>query len=239
MLTIRKENFRDDEINVILDGLVPENHLVRKIENAIDFSFIYDKVKDLYSPLGAPSIDPVVLIKIVLIQYLFGIPSMRQTIREIEVNVAYRWFLGYSLTEKIPHITEDMIGEKVDFISTDISFISVLKILPAVHSILKPEGSVVILIKPQFEAGKEKVGKGGVIRDKNIHEDVIRDTLSAFETEGFHVWGITYSPIKGGSGNIEFLALLKKDRPERSMVNTDIIHDIVEESHQVFKGEMS
>ena len=100
MLTIRKENFRDDEINVILDGLVPENHLVRKIENAIDFSFIYDKVKDLYSPLGAPSIDPVVLIKIVLIQYLFGIPSMRQTIREIEVNVAYRWFLGYSLTEK-------------------------------------------------------------------------------------------------------------------------------------------
>ena len=105
MLTIRKENFRDDEINVILDGLVPENHLVRKIENAIDFSFIYDKVKDLYSPLGAPSIDPVVLIKIVLIQYLFGIPSMRQTIREIEVNVAYRWFLGYSLTEKIPHFS--------------------------------------------------------------------------------------------------------------------------------------
>lgn len=139
----------------------------------------------------------------------------------------------------IKQVTEDMIGEKVDFISTDISFISVLKILPAVHSILKPEGSVVILIKPQFEAGKEKVGKGGVIRDKNIHEDVIRDTLSAFETEGFHVWGITYSPIKGGSGNIEFLALLKKDRPERSMVNTDIIHDIVEESHQVFKGEMS
>ena len=84
MLTIRKENFRDDEINVILDGLVPENHLVRKIENAIDFSFIYDKVKDLYSPLGAPSAArfPVVLIKIVLIQYLFGIPSMRQTIRE-------------------------------------------------------------------------------------------------------------------------------------------------------------
>ena len=139
----------------------------------------------------------------------------------------------------IKQVTEEMIGEKVDFISTDISFISVLKILPAVHSILKPEGSVVILIKPQFEAGKEKVGKGGVIRDKNIHEDVIRNTLSAFETEGFHVWGITYSPIKGGSGNIEFLALLKKDRPERSMVNTDIIHDIVEEAHQVFKGEMS
>ena len=59
MLTIRKENFREDEINVILDGLVPKNHLVRKIVNAIDFSFIYDKVKDLYSPLGAPSIYPL------------------------------------------------------------------------------------------------------------------------------------------------------------------------------------
>ena len=101
MLIVRKENFREDEINVVLDGLVPKNHLVRKIENAIDFSFIYDKVKDLYSPLGATSIDPIVLIKIILIQYLFDIPSMRQTIIEIEVNVAYRYFLGYSLTEKV------------------------------------------------------------------------------------------------------------------------------------------
>ena len=96
MLTIRKENFIEYEINVILDGLVPVNHLVRKIENSIDFSFIYDKVKNLYSSLGNPSI---------LIQYLFGIPSMKQIFREIEVNIAYRWFLGYSLTEKIPHFS--------------------------------------------------------------------------------------------------------------------------------------
>ena len=120
MLTIRKEDFREDEINVILDRLVPENHLVRKIENAIDFSFIYDKVKDLYSPLGAPSIDPVVLIKIVLIQYLFGIPSMRQTIREIEVNVAYRWFLGYSLTEKIHHFSTFNKNYERRFKNTDL-----------------------------------------------------------------------------------------------------------------------
>ena len=126
MLTIRKENFREDEINVILDGLVPKNHLVRKIENAIDFSFIYDKVKDLYSPLGAPSIDPVVLIKIVLIQYLFGIPSMRQTIREIEVNVAYRWFLGYSLTEKIPHFSTFNKNYERRFKNTDL-FESIFK----------------------------------------------------------------------------------------------------------------
>ena len=100
MLTIRENNFRNEEQYITIDSLVPKNHLVRKIENAINFEFIYDEVKDLYSPLGAPSIDPVVLIKIVLIQYLFGIPSMRQTIKDIKVNVAYRWFLGYSLTEK-------------------------------------------------------------------------------------------------------------------------------------------
>ncbi|GAB6932192.1 hypothetical protein JCM14719A_05450 [Calditerricola satsumensis] len=80
---------------VSLDELVPQDHLVRKIENAIDFSFIYDLVEDRYCPdNGRPSIDPVVLIKMVLIQYLFGIRSMRQTIKEIETNIAYRWFLG-------------------------------------------------------------------------------------------------------------------------------------------------
>lgn len=88
-----------------VDALVPKDHLVRKIDRAIDFNFIYDEVAELYSASGAPSIDPVVLIKIVLIQYLFGIPSMRQTIREIEVNIAYRWFIGYSFTEKIPHFS--------------------------------------------------------------------------------------------------------------------------------------
>jgi transposase len=126
MLTIRKYNFRDEEEYITLDNLVPKDHLVRKIENALDFSFIYDKVKDLYSPLGAPSIDPVVLIKIVLIQYLFGIPSMRQTIREIEVNIAYRWFLGYSLTEKIPHFSTFNKNYERRFKDTDL-FESIFK----------------------------------------------------------------------------------------------------------------
>jgi len=91
---------------VSLDELVPQDHLVRKIENAIDFSFIYELVEDRYCPdNGRPSIDPVVLIKMVLIQYLFGIRSMRQTIKEIETNLAYRWFLGYDLTQPIPHFT--------------------------------------------------------------------------------------------------------------------------------------
>lgn len=91
---------------VSLDELVPKEHLVRKIETALDFSFIYELVKDLYSEdNGRPSIDPVVLIKIALIQCLFGIRSMRQTIKEIETNVAYRWFIGYDFTQSIPHFS--------------------------------------------------------------------------------------------------------------------------------------
>ena len=122
MLTIRNENYRNEELKIILDELVPKNHLVRKIESAIDFSFIYDKVKDLYSPIGKPSIDPVILIKIILIQYLFGIPSMRQTIREIEVNVAYRWFLG----EKILHFSTFNKNYERRFKNTDL-FESIFK----------------------------------------------------------------------------------------------------------------
>lgn len=91
---------------VSIEDLVPQNHILRDIDKAIDFSFIYEMVQNYYcADNGRPSIDPVVLFKIVLIQYTFGIRSMRQTIKEIEVNVAYRWFLGYGLTEPIPHFT--------------------------------------------------------------------------------------------------------------------------------------
>lgn len=89
-----------------IDDLVPKDHLLRKIEKAIDWSFIYALVEDKYSlNKGRPSIDPVTLIKIPMIQYLYGIKSMRQTIKEIEVNVAYRWFLGLDMTDKVPHFT--------------------------------------------------------------------------------------------------------------------------------------
>lgn len=90
---------------ISLEGLVPENHLVRKIEAAMDFSFIYDKVRDLYKPYGRESIDPVVLIKIAFIQYIFSIRFMRKTIEEIEVNFAYLWFLGYGMLEQILHFS--------------------------------------------------------------------------------------------------------------------------------------
>ncbi|WP_442859734.1 transposase [Anaerovorax sp. IOR16] len=96
---------RDQFQMVTLNSLVPQDHIIRKIDTAINLSFIYDLVKDLYSDVGKESIDPVVLIKITLIQYTFGIRSMRQTIKEIQTNVAYRWYLGYSLEEEIPHFS--------------------------------------------------------------------------------------------------------------------------------------
>ena len=100
----KKHKQERNQLEVVsLEDLVPKNHLVRKLDAAMDFNFIYEIVKDLYKPYGRESIDPVVLVKIVFIQYIFGIPSMRKTIEEIEVNFAYRWFLGYGIHEEIPH----------------------------------------------------------------------------------------------------------------------------------------
>lgn len=101
------EERKSNQIQMIcIEDLVPKDHLLRKIEAAIDWNFIYNLVEDKYSlDIGRPSINPVRLIKIPLIQYLFGIRSMRQTIKEIEVNVAYRWFLGLDFNDKVPHFT--------------------------------------------------------------------------------------------------------------------------------------
>ena len=121
MLKENKEKVRKQINFVCIDDLVPENHILRDIDKSIDFSFIYDLVRDLYcEDNGRPSIDPVVLFKIVMIQYTFGIRSMRQTIKDIEVNMAYRWFLGYDMTEKIPHFTTFGKNYSRRFAGTDI-----------------------------------------------------------------------------------------------------------------------
>ena len=89
---------------VDVDGLVPQDHLLRKVERVMDYDWLYERLSPYYcADNGRPGTDPVVLIKMVLIQHLFGIASLRQTYRDIQVNVAYRWFLGYSLLEEIPH----------------------------------------------------------------------------------------------------------------------------------------
>jgi transposase len=106
MMTVDKDKNREQMQFFSMDQLVPKDHLLRLIDGAVDWSFIYDLVKEKYSEdQGRPSLDPVVLIKIPLIQYLYGIKSMRQTIRDIEVNMAYRWFLGLGIYDPVPHFT--------------------------------------------------------------------------------------------------------------------------------------
>lgn len=99
-----RKNSRKDIVMVDVDALVPANHLLRKIENVMDYEWLYARLSPYYcADNGRPGADPVVLIKMVLLQHLYGIPSLRQTYREIQVNIAYRWFLGYSLLYEIPH----------------------------------------------------------------------------------------------------------------------------------------
>lgn len=123
--TMITKNSHEDKMKQIqmisIDQLVPEDHLLRKIDKYIDFTFIYDLVEDRYSTqTGRPSIDPVTLIKIPIIQYMYGIKSMRQTIKEIEVNMAYRWFLGLDFCDKVPHFSTFGKNYKRRFEGTDL-----------------------------------------------------------------------------------------------------------------------
>ena len=101
-MTCRNNIKRDSFIMSTIDELVPQDHLVRKLERGMDLSFIYEKVRYLYSPFGRPSIDPVVLFKLLLINIIFGLNSMRKTCEECKVNLAYRWYMGLDINEKIP-----------------------------------------------------------------------------------------------------------------------------------------
>ncbi len=111
----------------------------------------------------------------------------------------------------IRYVTKEQIGEELDFASVDVSFISLTKVLPTAHELLKSGGEMVCLIKPQFEAGKEKVGKKGVVREPETHLEVIEKIIDFSLNNGFSVLGLSYSPIKGPEGNIEYLVHIRKD----------------------------
>ena len=131
----------------------------------------------------------------------------------------------------IRHVTGEQVSEALDFVSIDVAFISLGLVLPVVHNLLKDGGEVVALIKPQFEAGKEKVGKKGVVRDPQVHEEVVRKVCTIAEEIGFGVLGLEFSPVKGPEGNIEYLAYLKKG--EQSAIDADIAaKEIVAVSHE-------
>ena len=128
------------------------------------------------------------------------------------------------------YLTREQVPEEIDFFSVDVSFISLRIILPAVRPLLRDGGQAVCLIKPQFEAGRETVGKKGVVRDRAVHEEVV-ETICRFAVEnGYSVLGLTFSPVKGPEGNIEYLVYLEKsDSPVHTADCTP--HSVVEESH--------
>ena len=132
----------------------------------------------------------------------------------------------------IRYVTPEDIPDPVGFVSIDVSFISLTKVLGPVKALMEPDGQVVCLIKPQFEAGREKVGKKGVVRDKAVHLEVIESVAMFAGSIGFEALGLEYSPIKGPEGNIEYLLWLKNCTDGRTCENTKIAAGrIVEEAH--------
>ncbi|ESL03677.1 ribosomal RNA large subunit methyltransferase J [Catonella morbi ATCC 51271] len=127
----------------------------------------------------------------------------------------------------IRYVTEEDIPEKVDFASVDVSFISLTKVLPVAVNLLKDEAYMVCLIKPQFEAGREKVGKKGVVRDFSVHKEVIELVINFAIGLNFFIKGLTFSPVKGPEGNIEYLLYMQKRNEKMSGAETDkIIKDM-------------
>lgn len=130
----------------------------------------------------------------------------------------------------IRYVTPEDIADRLNFASVDVSFISLTKVLGPARALLQNDGEMVCLIKPQFEAGREKVGKKGVVRDKAVHEEVIHKVIDFALETGFSILNLEYSPIKGPEGNIEYLVYIRKTE-EGSMADTVDIHAVVEAAH--------
>lgn len=131
----------------------------------------------------------------------------------------------------IRYVTPEDIGVSLDFASIDVSFISLRTIMPAVKNLLGDKGEVVALIKPQFEAGRDKVGKKGVVREKSVHLEVINTIINFLIENDLNVLGLSYSPIKGPEGNREYLVYFTKDKEKEGSFELTQIDDIVNESH--------
>ena len=134
----------------------------------------------------------------------------------------------------VRYVTPEQLGEPLDLSVIDVSFISLKIVLPVVKTFLKPEsGQVLCLIKPQFEAGKEKVGKKGVVRDPAVHKEVLDSFVNLVTETGFTILGLTFSPVRGPEGNIEFLAHLTL--ADTSGIDPDTAL-VVEQAHETLKG---
>lgn len=135
----------------------------------------------------------------------------------------------------VRHFTLQDLGEQVDIITVDVSFISTALVFPVIKDLLYEDGIIISLIKPQFEAGKDKVGKKGVVKDASVHCQVLLNCIDYARKAGLNCAGVTYSPITGPQGNIEyFLYLKKRGEPLDNLDN--IVNNIVQEAHQKLGG---
>ncbi len=133
----------------------------------------------------------------------------------------------------VRYVTPEQLGEPLDLSVIDVSFISLRIVLPVIKTFLKPTGQVLCLIKPQFEAGKDKVGKKGVVRDAQTHKEVLDDFVALTQEIGFKILGLTFSPVKGPEGNIEFLAHLTLEDKPGILPDTALV---VAQAHETLKG---
>lgn len=133
----------------------------------------------------------------------------------------------------VRYVTPEQLGEPLDLSVIDVSFISLKIVLPVIKTFLKNDGQVLCLIKPQFEAGKEKVGKKGVVRDPAVHKEVLDNFVALTQQIGFTILGLTFSPVKGPEGNIEFLARLTLADKEGILPDTT---QVVAQAHETLKG---
>lgn len=137
----------------------------------------------------------------------------------------------------IRYVKPEDLGEPIDFSSIDVSFISLSKVLGPIRDYLTDNGQITALIKPQFEAGREKVGKKGVVRDKSTHIEVIENVIAYALSIGFRVLDLTFSPIKGPEGNIEYLVHLEKCQPQEAAVEEKIdVKTVVSEAFEALRG---
>lgn len=138
----------------------------------------------------------------------------------------------------VRYVTHEQVPDEGDFASIDVSFISLTKVLPAVLGVLGEKGQLVCLIKPQFEAGREKVGKKGVVRDSSVHREVIEMIVEYVRTQSLGILGLDFSPIKGPEGNIEYLIYL--DKSQSGMHEDEVqarVDTVVAQSHKILSGE--
>ncbi len=130
----------------------------------------------------------------------------------------------------VRYLDTDLIAEPIDFISIDVSFISLKLIFPVAAKVLADHGQIVCLVKPQFEAGREQVGKKGIVRDRKVHQEVIEKVIGYAADNGLYAHGLTFSPVTGAKGNIEYLLYLSKS--DELCYNVSCIQEVVENSHK-------